>query len=132
MGFRMVLMALSMTIGTLYLFIAHIDADLTKAWTVSLTVLAVFQWLNAWNCRSGTESIFRTNPFSNRYLVGATLIVVTLQLFALYTPFLQTILHTMPLSLAEWGMIFLVASPILIVEEVRKLVVRTTRRFASA
>lgn len=130
MSVRMVIMALVMMVGTLYLFIANVGGDPTKAWTISLTVLAVFQWFNAWNCRSETTSIFSTNPFANKYLVGATLIVIALQVSALYTPFLQTILRTTPLSFSEWVLVLLVASSILAVEEARKLFVRGMRAYA--
>ena len=126
MAWRMLLMVPTMMLGTLYMFISNVDGDITKAWTISLTVLAVFQWFNAWNCRSETESVFRANPFFNLYLVGATAIVVTLQLLAVYTPFMQRILHTTSLSIQEWVMIILVASSILFVEELRKLLVRAT------
>ena len=62
--------------------------------------------------------------FSNKYLVGATLIVMALQVAALYTPIMQKVLRTVPLTLSEWLMIILVASSILVVEEVRKLLYR--------
>ncbi len=130
MAWRMAVMALPMVIGTLCLFILNVDEDLTKAWTVSLTVLAVFQWFNAWNCRSATDSVFRTNPFSNLYLVGATAIVIILQMLAVYAPFLQKILHTTALSLSEWALIVLVASSILFVEELRKLFARLAHSHA--
>jgi P-type Ca2+ transporter type 2C len=132
MAWRMVLMAVPMVIGTLYMFIASVDGDMVKAWTISLTTLAVFQWFNAWNCRSSTESVFRTNPFANIYLVGATAIVVTLQLLAVYTPFLQKILHTAALSLSEWMLIIAVASSVLFVEELRKFVVRETNTLSKS
>ena len=119
MARRIPLMALTMAIGALALFSLYLD-DMEKALTMSLTVLAVFQWFNAWNCRSESESIFRMNPFSNRFLVGATLLVITLQILAVYTPFLQTVLRTVPLSPGEWLLIIAVASSIIVVEEVRK------------
>ena len=124
MARRMALMAVPMTLGSLILFAAYADSDMGKALTMSLTTLAVFQWFNAWNCRSDRESIFASNPFSNLWLVGATGVVVMLQIAAVYTPFLQYVLHTVPLSLAEWGIIILVASSIIIVEEVRKFFYR--------
>ncbi len=117
-------MALPMAIGTLYLFKGYFETDLTKALTISLTTLAMFQWFNAWNCRSESKSIFQMNPFSNKFLVGATVIVIFLQLFALHTPFLQKILHTTPLSLLEWLIIIPIASSIILVEEIRKLFFR--------
>jgi len=121
---RIILVAIVMTIGTLYLFKDYVGADMTKAWTISLTTLAVFQWFNAWNCRSDTKSIFQMDLFSNKYLIGATGIVIVLQFLALHTPFLQSILHTTPLTLYEWVTIIIVASSILVAEEVRKAYAR--------
>ena len=124
MAQRMFLMALPMAIGTLYLFKGYFETDITKALTISLTTLAVFQWFNAWNCRSESKSIFQMNPLSNKFLVGATVIVIFLQFAALYTPFLQKILHTTPLSLSEWLIIIPIAGSIILVEEIRKFFYR--------
>jgi len=124
MAQRMFFMALPMAIGTLYLFKGYFETDLTKALTISLTTLAVFQWFNAWNCRSESKSIFQMNPFSNMFLVGATVIIIFLQFAALYTPFLQKILHTTPLSLSEWLIIIPIAGSIILVEEIRKFFYR--------
>jgi len=124
---RMFLMALPMAIGTLYLFKGYFETDITKALTISLTTLAVFQWFNAWNCRSESKSIFQMNPFSNKFLVGATAMVIFLQFAALYTPFLQKILHTTPLSLSEWFIIIPIAGSIILVEEIRKFFYRKSK-----
>ena len=111
---RMLLMAPIMGLGTLYLFGQYFEADLTKGWTIALTTMAIFQWFNAWNCRSESKSIFQMNPFSNKFLVGATMVVISLQIFAVYNPFMQKILHTTPLSLSEWLIIIPVASSIIL------------------
>ena len=121
---RMVVMALPMMIGTLFLFSQHFETDIAKAWTISLTVLAVFQWFNAWNCRSENKSIFSMDWFSNKYLVGATLIVIALQMTAIYTPVMQKLLRTVPLELSEWLLIIPIAASIVVVEELRKLIYR--------
>ncbi|MBI4127645.1 MAG: cation transporting ATPase C-terminal domain-containing protein, partial [Parcubacteria group bacterium] len=98
---------------------------------IALTTLAVFQWFNAWNCRSEKESIFRMNPFSNLYLVGATTIVIVLQLLALYTPFMQGLLHTVPIGAVDWAIIITVASSVVVVEEVRKFFYRKTLKMTN-
>lgn len=121
---RIVLMAIPMAIGTLLLFRGYFEADLVKAWTISLTTLAVFQWFNAWNCRSEEKSIFQMNPFSNKFLVGATVITISLQLLAVYNPVMQKLLHTTSLELEEWLLIIPVAASILFVEEIRKIFYR--------
>mgnify|MGYP001585912539 CR=1 FL=1 len=124
MARRMLLMAPVMGLGTLYLFGQYFETDLAKAWTIALTTMAVFQWFNAWNCRSESRSLLHMNPFSNMYLVGTTTAVILLQLLAVYNPFMQKILHTVPLSLSEWLIIVPVASSIILVEEIRKFFYR--------
>lgn len=126
---RMFLMAFPMMLGTLALFGSHYKEDISKAWTISLTLLAAFQWLNAWNCRSEYQSIFRMKFFSNRYLILATLIVITLQILAIYTPALQNILHTVPLKLSDWLIIIPVGFSIILVEEARKLFHRKLSKY---
>lgn len=124
MAKRMFLMALPMAIGTLYLFKGIFETDIAKAWTISLTTLAVFQWFNAWNCRSEDKSIFQMNPLSSKFLVIATITIIFLQFAALYLPFMQNILHTQPLTASEWLIIILIASSIVLVEEIRKFIHR--------
>lgn len=121
---RIIIMSSVMAVGTLYLFGNYAHGDPAKAWTISLTLLAVFQWFNALNCRSHKLSILQMNPFSNLYLIGALAIVVLLQMFALYTSIGQKLLHTVPLSPSEWGAIIVIALSIIVVEEVRKLLYR--------
>ena len=121
---RMIFMALPMMFGALFLFQKYFESDMTKAWTISLTVLAVFQWFNAWNCRSESKSFFQMDFFSNKYLLGATATVISLQMLAVYTPFFQQFLHTVPLTLSEWMMITAIATSIIWVEEIRKFFYR--------
>ncbi len=121
---RIICMAVPMMVGSLYLFQGLYEADLPRALTVSFTALAIFQWFNVLNCRSDRQSIFTMNPFSNLYLIGAFCIVISLQLIAVYTPFVQSILHTVPLSSSDWLTAGGVAFSIIIVEEMRKLAYR--------
>ncbi len=125
---RMAVMALPMAAGTLLMFSRYMGEDLVKAGTVALTTLTVFQWFNAWNCRSADRSAFRMNPLANPYLLGATAVTVTLHMLAIYWPPLQGLLRTVPLSLNDWLMIIPVAASVIVVEEVRKAVARLHRK----
>ena len=127
MVLRMFTMALPMAIGTLYLFSQNYQANLSKAWTISLTTLAVFQWFNAWNCRSHIKSIFTSNPFSNKFLLGATGIVIGLQILAVYNPFFQKVLRTVPLDGRDWVIIVGITFSIVLVEELRKIIFRVVK-----
>ncbi|MDP2709270.1 MAG: HAD-IC family P-type ATPase [bacterium] len=121
---RIIVMALPMAIGSLYIFHIYLAGEPAKAWTVSLTVLAVFQWFNVWNCRSDDKTVFSQNPLSNKFLAGATVLVIGLQLLAVYHPWLQKILHTVPLALADWLIIVPLALSVIAAEEIRKLFYR--------
>jgi len=121
---RMLVMSVPMMLGTLLLFSLYLDSGLIKAWTMALTTLAVFQWFNAWNCRHESRSIFQTNFWANKFLVIASVIVIGLQIFLVYNPFMQSVFKTTSLTILEWLLILVVSSSIIIVEEVRKFFYR--------
>ena len=121
---RVIFMAIPMMLGALFIFEGYFKSDMTKAWTMTLTTLAMFHWFNAWNCRHESKSIFQMNPFSNKFLVGATLIIISLQLLVIYNPLMQKFLRTMPLELSEWLIIIPIAASIVLVEEIRKFFYR--------
>jgi Ca2+-transporting ATPase len=124
MAKRMIVMGVVIMVGTLVLFAQYLKNTPEKALTISLTTLAVFQWFNAWNCRSEDGSIFQSNPLSNKFLLGATFTIIALQSLAIYTPFMQKLLHTVPINFTDWLWIIAVSSTIIVVEEVRKFVYR--------
>jgi len=119
---RIFVMAIPMAIGTLFLFSQYVAYDIAKAMTVALTTLAAFQWFNAWNCRSETESIFRTNPFSNKYLIFGVLFGLVLMTVAVYVPFFQDLFDTVSLP-AVWvfGVVGIGLFNILVVEIAKKI-----------
>src|SRR3989338_2876561 len=119
---RMIFMGIIIAAGTIWTFSQYLDQGMAKALTVSLTTLAVFQWFNAWNCKNERSSVFALNPLKNLYLIGATLLIISLQIFAVYNPFMQKYLHTVPLETYDWLLIIAVASSILFLEEFRKLI----------
>ncbi|PIT92597.1 MAG: hypothetical protein COU08_01210 [Candidatus Harrisonbacteria bacterium CG10_big_fil_rev_8_21_14_0_10_42_17] len=122
---RMLVIAPIMSLGTLYLFLQYVDtASIEKARTVALSGLVIFQWFNAWNCRSEDKSIFQLKFFGNKFLISTLFIVVILHSLALYTPFLNNILGTVPLTLNELAPIIALGTTVIIGEEIRKLIAR--------
>jgi len=122
---RVLIMALVMSIGSIFIFKMSLDSgSLDFARTMALTLLAVYQWINVWNCRSESRSVVAQNPLSNMYFVYAFVIVVVLHMGLLYLPFMQSIFSTVPLSLEQWGIIALFAVPLIVIEEARKLIHR--------
>lgn len=113
-----------MTLGSLIIYHALYKIDLATTQTMMLVCMALFQWFNAWNCRSETQSIWQRGLTSNRLLIMMTMLVLLLQLIIVYVPEFQYLFKTVPLSLAQWGIIIMIASSIIVVEEVRKAIVR--------
>ena len=125
---RSILMGSSMMIGALFVFSLDFQDNLPKALTMSLTTLAVMQWFNAWNVRSEKESVFKINPLSNKVLLGATFVVIMLQLAVVYWGPLQLIFQTVPLTLSDWSLAIGVSLLIVVVEEIRKFFYRLTAK----
>lgn len=124
---RAVFMGLTMAVVTLFIFSTMFDVNSAKAYTMALTTLAALQWWNAWNVRSENDSIRSTKFFSNPYLIAATFVVIFLQMFAIYNPFMQTVLRTTALSLSELAIAVLASFAIVFVEEIRKFISRAVR-----
>jgi len=117
-------MAIPMGLGSLWVFMRYYQTDLTRARTMTLLTMAMFQWFNAWSCRSTTKSVFQLGFFSNPWLVGATCLVLLLQVALLYVPFMQALFATVPLTAVEFCWITLLASSVLVLEELRKAFMR--------
>ena len=66
------------------------------------------------------------NPFSNKFLLGATGVIIMLQLMAVYSPLFQKVLRTVPLDRDDWLIIIPVAFSIVVVEEIRKFFYRVS------
>lgn len=120
---KMFFMGVPMGIGSFLVFWWFHDGDLAYARTMTLMVLAFYQWFNAWNCRSESKSIFSLGFFANKWLLLATTFVLLLQFFLLYTPFMRTLFKTVPLSAGDWLLVVGVTLPIVVLEELRKWLV---------
>lgn len=121
---KMVWMAIPMGLVSLCVFWYYQQFDIVHARTMTLITMAMFQWFNAWNCRSATKSVFQLGLLTNRWLVVTTVFVFSLQIAVLHVPFLQRIFKTVPISLTQWLLIIALSSLLFVVEEIRKWFVR--------
>mmetsp|Transcript_3602 Transcript_3602/g.6125 ORF Transcript_3602/g.6125 Transcript_3602/m.6125 type:complete len:913 (-) Transcript_3602:36-2774(-) len=95
-----------------------------KASTLSLTVLVVIEMLNALNAISEDNSLFRISPFVNPFLLLAIAGSLALHALILYVPFLARIFGIVPLDAQEWLMVLAFSAPVLVVDELLKVVAR--------
>jgi P-type Ca2+ transporter type 2C len=102
------------------------------AQTLAFTTLVFFQLFNAFNARFEARSAFH-RLFANRWLWGAVLISVGLQVAVIHVPFLQRPFRTVPLDPGDWLLCVAVASSVLWATELRKLLgrARAARRVAA-
>ena len=100
---------------------------LLRATTMAFMTLSLSQILHVFNARSQTRSAFTDRLFTNAWLWGAVGLCVALQVSAVYVPILQRVLHTLPPTQAEWGVISLCAFFPIIVVELIKLARRNNR-----
>lgn len=127
---RTVFVGLVMAAGTLGLFrweLERPDSTLAQAQTVALTTMVLFQVFHVGNSRSEWRSVFGRSPLSNPFLFYATLAAVGVHTVALYLPPTQYVLRVEPIDLDAWLRIVVVASTVLVVSEVHKLLRRPRR-----
>ena len=106
---------------TLYAFSGFYEVDIDRARTMAFTGLIIFEMYNVLNFRSFRFPLHRIGFFSNPTLILAILGSLGLQALVVYVPILQEFLGTAPLTLADWGLLFLLGLPILLAGEIYKI-----------
>lgn len=119
---RTVLVGGLIAAGVVYTFTDALrnGASLENARTVAVTTMVFFQFFQAWNSRSETNSIFSLNLLSNPFLFVALIAAFFAQLAVLYVPALHIVFRTVPLTAAEWGTILAVSVSVVVVVELDK------------
>ncbi|MBK9607662.1 MAG: cation-translocating P-type ATPase [Betaproteobacteria bacterium] len=97
--------------------------DLATARTAGFTVLVFAQLFNCFNARSATASAF-AHLFVNRWLWGAVVLSVLLQVAVVHVGFLNVAFGTVPLDAGQWLLCAAMASVVLWYGELRKLMRR--------
>ena len=117
-----------MAFGTLLVLDASLPDGLIEgtgnmryAQTMTFTTLVFFNLFNVFNARSDEQSAF-VGLFSNRWLWGAVLLSLLLQVPVIYIPFLQQAFSTISLSASDWLFCLAVASSVLWLRELSKVI----------
>jgi len=114
--------------ATLWIFHHYLSSGLPEAEAVALAQTAAFtgiiilEKINVFNYRSLHAPIYTLGFFSNKWLITAWIVTISLQVAAVYVPFLQEALHTVPLSIEDWFLIFEISIPLFIVSEIYKTI----------
>jgi Ca2+-transporting ATPase len=123
-----------MAAGTLFVLDASLpggfvegSGDLRYSQTMAFTTLTLFQLFNVFNARSDERSAF-AHLFRNHWLWKALGVSLLLHVVVIYVPFLQRAFGTASLSAQDWGFCAAIASSVLWLREVSKLVARVLRK----
>ena len=92
--------------------------------SVALSTLVAMEMLRALCSVSDTQSLLQKPFWANRWLLGGVTMPVLLHLGVLYTKPLARIFQMAPLSKADWLTVAAFAGPLVLLEELLKLVAR--------
>ncbi|OIO13012.1 ATPase, partial [Candidatus Gottesmanbacteria bacterium CG_4_10_14_0_8_um_filter_37_24] len=108
--------------STFFLFIYALNKySYPTAQTIAFSILTLSQLVHAFNNRSTRKSLFSLGIFSNKYLVGATVISLILQFLVVQTSFGNVVFKTSTLTFNQWALIILASLTPLWVVELKKL-----------
>ncbi|MDP8255658.1 MAG: cation-transporting P-type ATPase, partial [Candidatus Alcyoniella australis] len=99
------------------------SGDISTARTMVFTTIVLAQIFNAFNARSDTVSAF-VRPFDNRLLWAAAGLTLVLQIAVVHAPPLQRAFDTDALDITQWATCVGLASAVLWVDEIRKVIRR--------
>lgn len=117
------------SLGVVFNFKTALDSgySLEKARTLAVTTMVFFQFFQAWNSRSETESIFKISPLSNPFLFFSLISSGLAQILFIYSQSLNWFFRTERLSLEDWYSVILVSASVILLVEVDKFL---RRRFS--
>jgi magnesium-transporting ATPase (P-type) len=124
---RTLLVGAVMTVGGLVMFdwaLTQAQYTIEQARTVALTTLVVFQAFHLGSSRSERRSVFDVPLTSNRFLLVAQAGALGVHVAALHLPLTQAVLRVEPIGAGAWWRLVAIASSVLVVVEVDKLLRR--------
>ena len=103
-------------LATLWIFHHYLTSPVpgkaALAHTVAFTAIIVMEKINVFNFRSLSQPLHRIGFMTNYWVLVAWVTTMALQVLAVYAPFLQSALHTVPIGWTDWGLIALLAAPV--------------------
>ncbi|HET7377738.1 MAG TPA: cation-translocating P-type ATPase [Anaerolineae bacterium] len=131
MVIRIAVMTVALTAVVLAAFLIGLNEhgkDLAE--TMAFATLALAELPIAFTSRSERYPLFKLGFFGNKWMQRAIALSVALTLAVIYVPFLNKPFNTIPLSLAQWEVIFPLILVPSIVAEISKYFVRRSEHHA--
>jgi len=91
-----------LSLFAIFFYFWKTSGNIDYARTIAFVGLGIASRLYIFSIRSVTESIFTYNPFQNKLVNLSTIFGFAMIVVAIYVPFFNKILHTIPLGIKEW------------------------------
>ena len=91
---------------------------------ITLAGVVTTQIGSVFDCRTNKISIFKIGFTTNRLVLAGIALELTLLVILIYTPALQDVFNTAPLSLVQWAYVFAWTPVIFFADEARKAILR--------
>ena len=124
---RLVLIALLITITTLWVFdwMSGRGVSVEEARAAAVTMVVVAEMWYLFNVRRFTASGFTLETFiGNKVAIGASVLLLVLQIGFLYIPAMNTLFGTAPLDATTWAVIVGLGAMIFVIVEIEKWIWR--------
>lgn len=99
-----------------------------QATTMALASIVFFQVGVVLCARTEKESLFKVGFFSNKRILFGIVFEILLINAIIYVPFLQSVFQTAAIGLKDWVFLAVLPFPIIIVDEIRKSIVRKLKK----
>ncbi len=112
--------------GTLILNNILLDNGMneTMVRTITLQTIVFTQMFHLFNSRSIRNFAFNKDFFSNKSVFIVCLLMIALQLFVTYVPFMNRILGTVPMDFGDWMYPLIMGIGVFVIVEIEKAVMR--------
>jgi Ca2+-transporting ATPase len=106
----------------IYYYYIKTTGNTTLAQTMAFVGLGIASRFYIFSIRGLTRSITSYNPFKNQYVNWSTVFGFLMIIIAVYIPFLNNILHTVPIGVNEWLILIGYAALSMVIYEIGKVI----------
>ncbi len=117
-----------MIVSAMALFLWEMNyggGSIETARTYAFLSIIIGELFHAFNARRLHTTIFDKKMLENKYFYLGIVVSAILVLYSIYDPWFNMLLGTIPITGMEWLVIILISSPVLLMSELFKLVIRS-------
>lgn len=111
---------MDITILGMFYYFYKVSGNIDYTRTIIFVSLGLASLFYIYSIRGLKTSIVKINPFSNKLLIFSTVFGLSLFLAAIYVPFFNNMIKTVPLGISEWLILFIFAAFSVLIYEIAK------------